>query len=62
MEKFFRVKSKSGAKYFLKDGEVPYDVGDLFVQDDLAETLKEISSEGYRTFYHGAIAKKLMMI
>ena len=59
LEKFFRVKSKSGAKYFLKDGEVPYDVGDLFVQDDLAETLKEISSEGYRTFYHGAIAKKI---
>ncbi|HUU47280.1 MAG TPA: gamma-glutamyltransferase [Nitrosopumilaceae archaeon] len=55
--KFFRVKSKSGAKYFLKDGEVPYDVGDLFVQDDLAETLKHISEYGYSSFYQGMIAK-----
>ncbi len=59
LKKFFRVKSRSGAKYFLKDGEVPYDTGDLFVQDDLAELLKHISLHGYRTFYHGMIAKKI---
>ncbi len=59
LNKFLRVKSRSGAKYFLKDGLVPYDVGDLFVQDDLAELLKHISSYGYRTFYHGMIAKKI---
>ena len=59
LEKFFRVKSKSGAKYFLKDGLVPYDTGDLFVQDDLAELLKHIGENGYQTFYHGLIAKKI---
>ncbi|MDH3311789.1 MAG: gamma-glutamyltransferase [Nitrosopumilus sp.] len=59
LQKFFRVKSKSGAKYFLKDGLVPYDTGDLFVQDDLTELLKHISEYGYQTFYHGMIAKKI---
>jgi len=59
LQKFFQVKSKSGAKYFLKDGLVPYDVGDLFVQEDLTELLKYISEHGYQTFYHGMIAKKI---
>ena len=59
LKKFFRVKSKSGAKYFLKDGLVPYDVGDRFIQEDLAETLTTISEFGYRTFYQGTIAKKI---
>ena len=57
LEKFFKVKSKSGAKYFLKDGLVPYDVGDVFVQDELADTLKYISQNGYRSFYHGMVAR-----
>jgi len=59
LEKFFRIKSRSGAKYFLKDGQVPYETGDLFVQDDLAELLTHISLHGYRTFYHGMIANKI---
>ncbi len=59
LKKFFRVKSQSGAKYFLKDGLVPYDVGDLFIQEDLAETLRIISEFGYKAFYHGTIAKKI---
>lgn len=56
---FLSIKSKSGAKYFLKDGLVPYNVGDRFIQEDLAETLTLISECGYRVFYHGAIAKKI---
>lgn len=56
LENFFKVKSKSGAKYFLKDGEVPYEIGDLFVQDDLANTLEQLASYGFRSFYHGLIA------
>ncbi len=56
LENFFKVKSKSGAKYFLKDGVVPYDAGDLFVQDDLAYTLEQLAAYGYRSFYHGLIA------
>ena len=59
LENFLSIKSKSGAKYFLKDGLVPYDVGDRFVQEDLAETLKTISEYGHTVFYHGSIAKKI---
>ncbi len=59
LQKFFRVKSKSGAKYFLKDGLVPYEVGDRFVQEDLANLLDYISTHGYRTFYQGQIAKQI---
>ncbi|MFB5645726.1 MAG: gamma-glutamyltransferase family protein, partial [Nitrosopumilaceae archaeon] len=59
LQKFSKVKSRSGAKYFLKDGEEPYNVGDLFVQDDLGELLKYMSTHGYRTFYHGVIAKQI---
>ncbi len=56
LENFFKIKSKSGAKYFLKDGEVPYGIGDLFVQDDLANTLEQLAAYGFRSFYHGLIA------
>ncbi len=56
LQNFFRVKSKSGARYYLKDGVVPYDPGDLFVQEDLAYTLQHVADHGYRSFYHGMIA------
>ena len=56
LENFFKVKSKSGAKYFLKDGEVPYEAGDLFVQDDLAYALEHMAAHGFRSFYHGIIS------
>lgn len=59
LDNFHSIKSKSGAKYFLKDGLVPYDVGDRFIQDDLSETLSSIAEYGYRIFYHGKIAKKI---
>lgn len=55
-EKFFKVKTKSGANYFLKEGQVPYEPGDLFVQEDLAQTLEQIAEHGYRSFYQGIIA------
>ena len=61
LENFLSVKSKSGAKYFLKDGIVPYDVGDRFIQEDLSETLSTISDYGYKIFYHGEIAKKIVL-
>lgn len=56
---FMKVKSRSGAKYFLKDGEVPYEPGDLFVQEELAETLEYIRNHGYMTFYHGNMATRI---
>lgn len=57
LSKFFRVKSRSGAKYFLKDGEVPYEIGDLFVQEDLADLLQHLSKYGFVSFYQGMISK-----
>ncbi len=59
LDNFMTIKSKSGAMYFLKDGEIPYEVGDTFIQEDLADTLRYVSAHGYRTFYHGQIAKKI---
>lgn len=59
LKNFLSIKSKSGAKYFLKDGVVPYDVGDTFIQPDLAYTLEVISEYGYSVFYHGSIAKAI---
>ena len=59
LEDFLKVPSRSGAAYFLKDGQVPYNVGDRFVQKDLADTLRSISAHGYHSFYHGQIAKKI---
>ncbi|MBL7001889.1 MAG: gamma-glutamyltransferase [Nitrosopumilus sp.] len=59
LDNFLSIKSKSGAKYFLKDGLVPYDVGDRFIQEDLSETLTEISKYGYTIFYQGSIAKAI---
>lgn len=56
---FNKVKSQSGAKYFLKDGTTPYDTKDLFVQDDLAELLTYLAENGYRSFYHGKIPKMI---
>ena len=59
LESFLSIKSRSGAKYFLKDGVVPYDVGDRFIQHDLANTLSIISENGFESFYQGDIAKQI---
>lgn len=59
LSKFLGAASRSGARYFLKDGIVPYDPGDLFIQEDLAETLEHVSVHGYRSFYQGSIADRI---
>ena len=56
LTEFNNIESKSGAKYFLKDGQ-PYKAGDVFKQPDLAELLKKISQKGIEEFYEGSIAK-----
>lgn len=56
LENFHAVDSKSGAKYFLNNGQ-PYEPGSLFKQPDLAELLKKISQKGIEEFYEGSIAK-----
>lgn len=58
-EAFMAVPSRSGARYFMRDGEAPHVPGDLFVQDDLARTLEDIASGGYRSFYTGETAERI---
>lgn len=59
LESFFKIPSKSGAKYFLKNGNEPYSTGDLFIQPDLANTLIYLAEHGPRSFYQGMIAKRI---
>ncbi|UCE05880.1 MAG: gamma-glutamyltransferase family protein [bacterium] len=57
-EKFNSVESKSGKKYFLKNGE-PYPAGEVFKQLDLAKTLACIAERGVQDFYTGTIARRI---
>lgn len=50
------AKFESSRKYFLKPDLSPYKEGDLFVQKDLAATLRLIAKEGPKAFYQGKIA------
>lgn len=59
LENFLKIPSKSGAKYFLKNGSEPYQPGDLFIQPDLANTLLYLAEHGPRSFYQGMIAKRI---
>ncbi len=59
VDKFLRMDSLSGAKYFLKDGTTPYAVGDRFVQEDYAQLLEHMSKHGVKSFYTGDIAKQI---
>jgi len=47
------------AEIFLKDG-LPYEVGDVIVQKDLANTLRAIAKDGKDAFYKGPIAEKIV--
>lgn len=47
------------AAIFLHQGK-PYQVGDLLVQKELAETLKKIASQGEAVFYKGSIAAAIV--
>ncbi|HUU47569.1 MAG TPA: gamma-glutamyltransferase [Nitrosopumilaceae archaeon] len=57
LENFTKLESRSGAKYFLKDGTTPFEPKDLFIQDELAELLSYLADNGYKSFYHGKIPK-----
>lgn len=48
------------SKTYLKDGNEPYKVGEVFKQPDLANTLKLIAENGADEFYKGEIAKKIV--
>lgn len=53
-ERFGRDPSTSA--YFLKAGGIPYERGELFVQKDLAKTLKAVRDRGAAGFYEGEVA------
>lgn len=48
------------SKVFLKNGTDAYDVGEILVQHDLANTLSLIAKKGAKEFYQGEIAKKIV--
>ena len=56
---FLKVPSRSGARYFLKNGTTPYPSGENFVQTDLAATLSEVAGDGFEAFYRGSIAQRI---
>ena len=53
------AKFASSRKYFLKPDGSSYKEGDLFVQKDLAETLKQIAASGPDAFYKGKVGQML---
>lgn len=56
---FKNVSTFSGSRYFLKAGSVPYDIGEQFVQPDLALLLRAISDKGPEYFYRGEPARRI---
>lgn len=59
VEEFLGVESQSGARYFLRNGNSPYNAGDLFLQPDLASLLEILADQGPRAFYLGPIAERI---
>ncbi len=47
-------------RYFMKEDGSEWKEGDVFVQKDLANTLRKIQAEGRKGFYEGEIAQKLL--
>ena len=55
-----QMQHPASREIFYQPGGVPYAVGDLFVQKELAQSLKLIAKEGKQAFYRGAIADKIV--
>lgn len=59
LSSFLLPEGQAAARYFLKDGASPYDVGDIFIQKDLGQLLSILATEGPRSFYLGKIAQQI---
>ncbi len=59
LSSFLKISGQSGAKYFLKDGKQPYEIGDIFKQPDLARLLEKIAWHGIKAFYTGSVAEQI---
>jgi gamma-glutamyltranspeptidase/glutathione hydrolase len=57
-ENFEKADSRSGVRYFFKDGR-PYREGETFRQSDLGDVLRRLSDGGVEEFYRGTIAKQI---
>ncbi len=55
------IKKYKGTSQYYLNGDTTHLSGELFVQKDLASTLRQIRDEGADTFYQGAIAQKILM-
>ena len=55
-----QMQHPASREIFYQRGGVPYAVGDIFVQKELAQSLKLIAKEGKQAFYRGAIADKIV--
>lgn len=53
------VKYENGAKIYLKDG-LPYEIGEVIYNPDLARTLAKIAVEGADAIYKGEIAQAIV--
>jgi len=59
LEQFRRIAGRVGARYFLKNGEHPYQAGDRFRQPELANLLDLMARTGVETFYQGEVAEQI---
>ena len=55
-----QLQHPASREIFYQAGGVPYAVGDIFVQKELAQSLKLIAKEGKQAFYRGAIADQIV--
>ncbi len=52
--------NEAACQYFYKPGGVPYEVGEILIQADLADTLQAIADHGPDAFYKGTVAAKIV--
>lgn len=56
----YLCRTEAACAYFYKDGGVPYEPGEILVQEDLANTLELIAEHGPDAFYEGVIAEMIV--
>lgn len=59
-EQLFLSASPETCRVFLKENCQPYQAGDTWVQEDLANSFAYLREHGKAGFYHGDIAKKMV--
>jgi len=59
-DQMFLSRTAETCRIFLKENCQPYLAGDIFIQEDLANSLVYLQKQGKAGFYQGDIAKKLV--